>query len=890
VFFESIHNKYKKYLISTGVVGLVTVGMAVPAHAQQTDEMVEFNIPAQKLSNALKSYGVTADRQVLFAVNLVRGKQANAVSGELQPDMALDKLLMGSGLAYETTASDVVVIKTVQRDTADGQMLRVASIGEDDVGDTTISDTERSEPQQLEDQQLEEIIVTGTNIRGVQNPTTPVLQFDRRDIELSGVATVEDFLRTMPQNFNASTPIAFDSANDSGKSNTLSGTSIDLRGLGAGATLTLLNGRRMTASGNGSFVDVSVLPLGAIERVEVLTDGASAVYGSDAVGGVVNFITRKDFEGLEVSGRYGTVTDGSQEDYKLGAAGGRSWDGGGAMFGVDYFDQQPLMTRERDFIDLTIADNPVGSIGAESQMLSAFASINQNLANRVSFATDALYSNRESGSFQNLANQLEFRNEQDSYYINSRLDHELTDEITVSLFYDYSREDATSTNSRDFSDVSNTRNRLYVVEGAVSGQSLTLPSGDKISFAIGGLYRNEKLEADYLIGLSSVERDVNSAYGELLIPLIADGNAGPFAKAFDISLAGRYEDYSDFGNTFNPKIGLHWAPSEDLSLRASLSESFRAPTLQEVFGGTLAQIQPVPNFFFTAFPSIAQDPTGQTITLFTSGANPNLTEETADVWSAGLDYAPSHVSGLKLSATYFNVDYNDRVENIIFIDALQISEFSILATPDPDAAFVTEFFERAEAPNFILFNGVNATPDDVEFVAEGGQQNIASRKVEGFDVLVDYQVETSYGDFSTSLNATYLLEYQIQLTELSSTIDQVSILYRPIDLKLRGDVSWSRDGLTAVLAVNHTSGYRDNIDRSIANDIDAWTTVDLTLSYDTRDTDGQFLLDETRLSVNVRNLLDEDPPFVTTIDGFNFDTANANPFGRQIAVSLTKSF
>lgn len=568
LFFESICNKHKKYVVS--VISLVVAGMSAPIHAQQTDEIVEFDIPAQKLSNALKSYGVTADRQVLFAVNLVRGKQANAVSGEMRPDMALDKLLVGSGLAYDTTVSDVVVIKAVHQDASAGQTLRVATVDEDDVGSVTVS-------QDGEDvlQELEEIIVTGTNIRGVTNPTVPVQQFDREDIDLSGAATVEDFLRTIPQNFSGLNPIASGSGNDfNNVNNSLNGTGVDLRGLGAGATLTLLNGRRMTASGLGNFVDVSVLPLGAIERVDVLTDGASAIYGSDAVAGVVNFITRKDFEGLEVRARYGMVTDGSKEDYGLGAAGGVNWGGGGALFGVDYNNVEPLFARERDFINLLAG--PDALIGTIEERISGTISLNQSITERLSFAVDGLYSNRDSRTTNDQFTFRETRNEQDSLFINTKLDYALTDEASVSFFYDYSREDGSSADELDDFEENTFKNRLHVIEGLFSSRFLTLPSGGSLSLALGGLYREETFDGSILLSGAKIKRDVATAYGELLIPVIGEKNAIPFISAFDVSLAGRYEDYSDFGNASNPKIGLHWAVNDALSLRATFSESFRA--------------------------------------------------------------------------------------------------------------------------------------------------------------------------------------------------------------------------------------------------------------------------------------------------------------------------
>ena len=162
---------------------------------------------------------------------------------------------------------------------------------------------------------VEELVVTGTYIHGVPPDSSPLTVYDREEIIRSGVGTVDQFLRKIPQNFaivDAGTSEGNLNNAESGK-NMSRGTAINLRGLGAGATLTLLNGHRLAPSGlDGSFVDVSMIPLSAIDRIEVLTDGASALYGADAIAGVVNFILRDDLSGGETSLRYGDTTQGGE--------------------------------------------------------------------------------------------------------------------------------------------------------------------------------------------------------------------------------------------------------------------------------------------------------------------------------------------------------------------------------------------------------------------------------------------------------------------------------------------------------------------------------------------------------------------------------------------------
>src|SRR6185312_9074463 len=132
--------------------------------------------------------------------------------------------------------------------------------------------------------------------------------------------------------------------------NAVDGTGVNLRGLGNAATLVLVNGHRV-APGNteGNFVDISMIPLYAVERVEVVTDGASAIYGADAVGGVINIILGRNLDGAETRARYGTVTSGSARERQVGQTVGHSWDTGSAQLIYDYLDRTPLSARSRSY-------------------------------------------------------------------------------------------------------------------------------------------------------------------------------------------------------------------------------------------------------------------------------------------------------------------------------------------------------------------------------------------------------------------------------------------------------------------------------------------------------------------------------------------------------------
>src|ERR1700722_422995 len=164
---------------------------------------------------------------------------------------------------------------------------------------------------QAETAALEEVVVTGTAIKGLNAETSlPVQVIKAEDIARTGVTTTEDLFRLITA---ASAAGSVQTAQSTGNVNG-SLSAISLRGLGSGRTLVLINGRRASVYGGGSLaangdsVDISTIPLAAVERVEILKDGASALYGSDAIAGVVNFILKSDYQGLEVTGLAGTPT------------------------------------------------------------------------------------------------------------------------------------------------------------------------------------------------------------------------------------------------------------------------------------------------------------------------------------------------------------------------------------------------------------------------------------------------------------------------------------------------------------------------------------------------------------------------------------------------------
>lgn len=194
---------------------------------------------------------------------------------------------------------------------------------------------------------LDRVEVTGSRIKRADIETAaPITVITRADIEASGELSVADFMRNNIYN-------SFGSTRESSGSATGSQATINLRGLGSAYTLVLIDGRRMTNSGalSGGAANVNMIPSSAVERIEILREGAGAVYGSDAIGGVVNIILRKDYEGLSIAGSTEMAAGGRGPDGNaLSVSGGISSDRGNITFVLDH--QQRGMMYNRDIRDM----------------------------------------------------------------------------------------------------------------------------------------------------------------------------------------------------------------------------------------------------------------------------------------------------------------------------------------------------------------------------------------------------------------------------------------------------------------------------------------------------------------------------------------------------------
>lgn len=214
--------------------------------------------------------------------------------------------------------------------------------------------------QEGTDTKIEEVLVTGSYLKSsAKDGASPIVIVDRDNIDQMGAMSISDITRNMTANSGAeNVPDSFTSGSTQGTSN------VNLRGLGLGSTLVLVNGRRNTlaaavANDGSSFVDTSMIPAIAIERVEVLKEGAAAVYGSDAIAGVVNYITRSDFVGTEIGVFQQSTTSDSQTDTQFSFLHGWADESTNVVVAAQYMDRSNLSGADRP----TLIENANSGLG-----------------------------------------------------------------------------------------------------------------------------------------------------------------------------------------------------------------------------------------------------------------------------------------------------------------------------------------------------------------------------------------------------------------------------------------------------------------------------------------------------------------------------------------------
>ncbi|MGF7151617.1 outer membrane receptor protein involved in Fe transport [Sphingomonas zeicaulis] len=343
-------------LACLGLLAPAALASFVPdrAVAQAPAGPSRFDIPAGQLADALILYAQQADVQLLYSPELARGLLVRRLRGSFRQETALRRLLENSGIRIRRAAPRVFVLdrptdRTDRLGLEGGQQHdRTDGAESGPAGSPTVAD-ERGEQMPVASDR--DIIVTGSHIRGGSAVGSPRRTVGAAEMDRNGQGTVAQALAALPFNFGGmateQSALAF---TDGAGGNASLATGVNLRGLGADATLVLVNGRRIAGSGSmGDFGDISNIPAGAVERIEILLDGASAIYGADAVGGVVNVILKDDLDGMESRLRGGTVTRGGMHNVHVSHTMGKAWSTGNALLSYDYERRSALASDSRRY-------------------------------------------------------------------------------------------------------------------------------------------------------------------------------------------------------------------------------------------------------------------------------------------------------------------------------------------------------------------------------------------------------------------------------------------------------------------------------------------------------------------------------------------------------------
>ncbi|MBU4062330.1 TonB-dependent receptor [Hyphomonas sp.] len=889
------------------------------AEAPRAAAAVEVSIEASALGDALRAFSAQAGISVIFSERQVAGREAAALKGAYTPDAALRRLLDGTGLQAVRGEGGAYVLRGAAPDGTPG-----GGAGEDEKPGAPARVPQPDPEIAATELRAETVIVTGTSLRGLAPESSPLQVFTREEILGSGVTTTEQFIRTLPQNFGGGSTefTAGGLPNDiNSRQNFTFGTGANLRGLGSRGTLVLLDGNRLApTSGIGDFVDLSLIPVSALDRVDVLTDGASSIYGGDAVAGVINFVLRGDYEGAETSLRYGSVTQGDMDEYRLSQTVGTAWEGGSVLGTYEYFNRGALSLADRPSIAAPelLNGQAITAIDAfdlqpEQKRHSAVLSLRQQLGTRLSLRGTGFYSRRTVDSSTVLASVASTITRSDTSSENIALNIAASYEISPQWQASVSANFSEVRNKEVIGslvtpprapNVSDFKSRLLSLDALLNGDVMSVPGGQVVA-AIGAQVRREEFDFQTrgAAKLRDGTRDVSALFGEVLVPVIGPDNAFPWAERLEVNLSGRVDDYSDFGRSANPKIGVLWSPDESLMIRGSYSTSFAPPALGR--SGAIDRAGSVFPYSFILsrlrFP--LPDPSLAGVDyLVTGGTQANLEPETSRAFTFGFDQAFSvGRHNWSVNGTFYDIAFEDRLGTTPLPQNLNSNFAPNIAFSDPGALppGTVIFFPTQDEINALL-----ATFTQPVVLVAGGRlsnigiinnanvvRNLASTETQGLDLQVGYDVDTPLGAVSASLNANYLFGFSEQASATTPVVETVNSMFNPVDLKLRGRVGLSRAGFAGSLFVNYTDSYKTD-GTAAAIPISSWTTVDLSLAYQFDDSrHGPF--EGTRIGLSVTNLLDEPPPAAPASGLFRiagYDPANASPLGRFVAIEISKSF
>lgn len=326
---------------------MLALACALPMLSVAQTPTTAVNVPPGDLVAALDTLARQSGVQLIYPADQLKGLRTAGVNGTLSTDAALARLLSGSGFSLHQDASGAILITRDQQPDPASPRSQPRPTDTDSGTQADISAATR----------LDTVTVTGSRIpRSEIEGPAPVLTITAEDIARRGFADVPQLMASLTQNLGALDNNQYNNGFSVGAQ------AVDLRGLGPNHTLVLVNGRRIadypqSYGGNSNFTDISNIPTSLIERVEILSGSASAVYGSDAISGVINFILKKKVDHTTVSYRVGTTQHGGGNSQRIDLTSGFSLGKLDTVFGLELIDDKPLWAMDRSYTDSQL-DSP----------------------------------------------------------------------------------------------------------------------------------------------------------------------------------------------------------------------------------------------------------------------------------------------------------------------------------------------------------------------------------------------------------------------------------------------------------------------------------------------------------------------------------------------------
>ena len=778
-------------------------------------------------------------------------------------------------------------------------------------------------------QRSEKIEVTGTNIKRVDaEGPAPVEVITKEQIQRTGATNTNELMK------HIATIDIFDQGELASNSPAGSGTAtIRMRGFGENNVLVLLNGRRLPinalydSSGAGAAVNINMIPITAIERVEILKDGGSAIYGADAVTGVVNFITKKDYRGAEVSATYGQASRGDGEEKQINGAigfGDIDKDRFNVLAAFDVFKRDPILRKDREIsrsvdfrrfggTDARSSFSPFGNILTPSfsfsgeqvrpcppanfsggicrydfneSLLTAYNGADRwsamavgtlKITNNVRAFAQYIYAHSDdhfdahpvpdffvlpdgrlyAGRFLQGGPRMTDRSSETHHFVAGlngsfgNIDWEVAggggkNKVTNNDSGYYNADlwfpaleagliDATvNTNDPAFVESLKVRptrqgeSKNSFFEGKLTGELMQMRAGP-LAYAVGASWMKEELvdnpdpltQQGLVVGsiqqsAVSAERTAKAIYGEVNIPL---------PGRIELQAALRYDSYPEESKT-SPKIAARWAITPQFLMRASYSESFRAPSLKQLYGNAE---QGADTLSSPEECAAIGEPTGCTIpAFFVTGGNPNLKPEKGRTYNIGFVY---DVNTFSAGVDFWRVEKKDNI-----------------TTPTVLTALEQGLTGRDEQGRLLVFTNL---------------QNFAEGQSQGVDLDLRLRVPTPIGRFSLINTGTYY-DFVRTRSGADDPWGQFAGTYATPRYRNIFSVNWESGAWAAYATHRYTHGFWDT-DAPSTSEEPRLANVRRVGSHDEVDVQVSFLgIKRMRFDLGVKNLFDNEPPFSFT--------------------------